>query len=63
MTYGLISRVVKLDQLQAHSQKILLGSAFKEKVGILKKQYSPGVVEEYIIVWCMLIADIHEGLY
>ena len=47
---------------QAHSQKILLGSAFEEKVDLLILQYSPGVVEEFIIVWCMLIAHIHEGL-
>ena len=47
---------------QARSQKILLGSAFEEKVDLLILQYSPGVVEEFIIVWCMLIAHIHEGL-
>ena len=63
MTYGLISRAVKLDQLQARSQKILLGSAFEEKVDLLMVQYSPGAVEEFIIVWCMLIAHIHAGLY
>ena len=26
-------------------------------------QYSPGAVAEFKIVWCMLIAHIHEGLY
>ena len=26
-------------------------------------QYSPGAVAEFIIVWCILIAHIHEGLY
>ena len=51
------------DIYQARSQKILLGSAFEEKVDLLILQYSPGVVEEFIIVWCMLIAHIHEGLY
>ena len=35
----------------------------KEKVDLLKMQYSPEAVEEFIIVWCMLIAHIHEGLY
>ena len=48
---------------QARSQKILLGSAFEEKVDLLIVQYSPGAVAEFIIVWCMLIAHIHEGLY
>ena len=51
-----------LPSYQARSQKILLGSAFEEKVDLLILQYSPGVVEEFIIVWCMLIAHIHEGL-
>ena len=46
---------------QARSQKILLGSAFEEKVDLLIVQYSPGAVAEFI--WCMLIAHIHEGLY
>ena len=49
--------------IQARSQKILLGSAFEEKVDLLIVQYSPGAVAEFIIVWCMLIAHIHEGLY
>ena len=49
--------------MQACSQKILLGSAFEEKVDLLIVQYSPGAVAEFIIVWCMLIAHIHEGLY
>ena len=49
--------------MQARSQKILLGSAFEEKVDLLIVQYSPGAVAEFIIVWCMLIAHIHEGLY
>ena len=49
--------------LQACSQNILLGSAFEEKVDLLILQYSPGAVEELIIVWSMLIAHIHEGLY
>jgi len=40
----------------------LLGSAFEEKVDLLKMQYSPGAVEEFIIVWYMPIAQIHEGL-
>ena len=48
---------------QARSQKILLGSAFEEKVDLLIVQYSPGAVAEFIIVWCTLIAHIHEGLY
>ena len=48
---------------QARSQKILLGSAFEGKVDLLIVQYSPGAVAEFIIVWCMLIAHIHEGLY
>ena len=50
-------------KLQARSQKILLGSAFEEKVDLLILQYSPGAVAEFIIVWCILIAHIHEGLY
>ena len=50
-------------QKQARSQKILLGSAFEEKVDLLIVQYSPGAVAEFIIVWCMFIAHIHEGLY
>ena len=45
---------------QAHSQKILLSSAFEEKGDLLRMQYSPGAV---VIVWCMLIAHIHVGLY
>ena len=49
--------------IQARSQKILLGSAFEEKVDFLILQYSPGAVENFIIVWCMLRAHIHEGLY
>ena len=49
--------------IQAHSQKILLGSAFEEKVDLLIVQYSPGAVAEFIIVWCMLIAHIYKGLY
>ena len=49
--------------IQARSQKILLGSAFEEKVDLLILQYSPGAVENFIIVWCMLRAHIHEGLY
>ena len=49
--------------VQARSQKILLGSAFEEKVDLLIVQYSPGAVAEFIIVWCMLKAHIHEGLY
>ena len=49
--------------MQARSQKILLGSAFEEKVDLLIMQYSPGAVAEFITVWCMLIAHIHEGLY
>ena len=48
---------------QARSQKILLGSAFEEKVDLLIVQYSPEAVGEFIIVWCMLKAHIHEGLY
>ena len=48
---------------RARSQKILLGSAFEEKVDLLIVQYSPGAVAEFIIVLCMLIAHIHEGLY
>ena len=48
---------------QARSQKILLGSAFEEKVDLLIVQYSPGAVAEFKIVWYMLIAHIHEGLY
>ena len=48
---------------QARSQKILLGSAFEEKVDLLIVQYSPEAVAEFIIVWCMLIAHIHEGSY
>ena len=47
---------------QARSQKILLGSAFEEKVDLLMLQYSPRAVEEFIIVWYMLIAHIHESL-
>ena len=53
----------KIYRAQARSQKILLGSAFGEKVDLLIVQYSPGAVAEFIIVWCMLIAYIHEGLY
>ena len=34
--------------MQARSQKILLGSAFEEKVDLLKMQYSLGAVEEII---------------
>ena len=49
--------------MQAHGQKILLGSAFEEKVDLLILQYSPRAVEEFMIVWCMLIAHIHESLY
>ena len=51
--------------LQARSQKIFLGSAFEEKVDllILYMYRSPGAVEEFIIVGCMLIAHIHKGLY
>ena len=45
-------------EIQARSQKILLGSAFEEKVDLLILQYSRGAAEEFIIVWCMLI----EGL-
>ena len=52
-------------QCQAHSQKNFLGSAFEEKVDllILYMYHSPGAVEEFVIVGCMLIAHIHEGLY
>ena len=42
--------------IQARSQKILLGSAFEEKVDLLIVEYSPGAVAEFIIVWCTLIA-------
>ena len=48
---------------QAHSQKILLGSVFEEKVDLLILQYSPGAAKEFIILWCMLIAHIYETLY
>ena len=48
---------------QARSQKILLGSAFKEQVDLLTQYLSPEAVEELIIVWCMFIAYIHESLY
>ena len=42
-----------------------VGSAFDEKVYllILYMYHSPGAVEEFLIVRCMLIAHIHEGLY
>ena len=30
---------------------------------ILHMYHSPGVMEEFLIVGCMLIAHIHEGLY
>ena len=49
--------------LQARSQKILLGSAFEEKVDLLIVQYSPGAVAEFIIVWCMLIAVLTVIFY
>ena len=39
------------EQTQARRQKILLGSAFEEKVDLLIVQYSPGAVAEFIIVW------------
>ena len=50
---------------QDHRQKIFLGSAFEEKVEllILYMYHSPGAVEEFIIVGCMLIAHIYERLY
>ena len=47
---------------QARSQKVLLGNAFEEKVDLLILQYNLRAVEELIIVWCMLIVHIHEGL-
>ena len=34
---------------QARSQKILLGSAFEEKVDLLTLQYSPGAVKEFLV--------------
>ena len=48
---------------QAHSQKILLGNAFEEKVDLSILYHSPwpGAVEEIVIVGCMHIAHIHEG--
>ena len=48
---------------QARNQKILLGSAFEEIVDLLILQYSPGKVEEFIIVRRMFIAHIYEGFY
>ena len=42
-----------------------MGSAFDKKVYllILYMYHSPGAVEEFLILGCMLIAHIHEGLY
>ena len=52
---------------QARSQKIFLGSAFEEKVDLLIQymyhNHSLEAVEEFIIVGCMLVAHIHEGLH
>ena len=50
---------------QARNQKIFLGSDFEEKVDllILFMYHSPGAVEEFIILGCMFIAQIHKGLY
>ena len=56
--FGLFKQIAK----QAHSQKILLDNAFEEKVDLLILYPSPEEVKEFIIVWCMLIVDIHEGL-
>ena len=55
----------KLKSDQARCQKFFLGSAFEEKVDLLMllMHHSSGAVEEFIIVGCMLIAHITEGLY
>ena len=55
MVNGQLLFVALLNYYQAHSQKILLGRACEEKVDLLILQYSPGEVEEFIIVWCMLM--------
>ena len=55
--------LLKVALEQARSSEILPGSAFEEKVELLILYYSPGPVEEFIIVWCMLIAHIHESLH
>ena len=38
-------------------------AVFLKKKWFLIVQYSLGAVEEFIIVWCILTAHIHEGLY
>ena len=56
----IIDLIYYLSSQQARSQKVLLGNAFE--VDLLMLHPSSEAVKEFIIVWCMLIAHIHEGL-
>ena len=59
---SILAWIPQCPDMQAHSQKIFLGSIFEEKVDLLVLYDSPLAVEKFTIVWCKLIAYIYEGL-